>query len=179
MATKKKTSSRKAATVAATQKKPASKKKPAAPKAVARKTAAKPAPARAGKSGLSLSEVSPGLTVNDVHKSLAFYRDVLGFAVGERWEDQGELRGVELGAGKTSFMIGQDDWKKGRHRAKGEGVRLYCTTDQDVDALAARVQASGGTLDHEPREEWGMRAFSLSDLDGYKITIAAKLKPKR
>jgi uncharacterized glyoxalase superfamily protein PhnB len=76
-------------------------------------------------------------------------------------------------------MLGQDDWKKGRDRKKGEGFRIYCTTSQDVDALAKGIVARGGTLDQAPRDqEWGMRDFSLSDPDGFKITIAKELKKR-
>ena len=85
--------------------------------------------------------------------------------------------GVSLQAGGVTFMIGQDDWKKGRNRKKGEGFRLYCTTTQDVDALAKEIQARGGKLDSEPRDQpWGTRDFSLTDPDGFKITIGADKK---
>jgi Glyoxalase/Bleomycin resistance protein/Dioxygenase superfamily. len=56
-----------------------------------------------------MSEASPGLTVNDLEKSLAWYRDVLGFVVEERWEREGKLTGVQRRAGSVTFMIGQDD----------------------------------------------------------------------
>jgi uncharacterized glyoxalase superfamily protein PhnB len=139
---------------------------------------AKAAPAKA--TTLKMSEVGPGLTVNDVEKSLAWYRDVLGFVPGDRWEHEGKLMGVELQAGSVTFMIGQDDWKKGRDRKKGEGFRLYCTTTQDVDALAKKIKERGGTLDHEPLDQsWGMRDFALTDPDGFKITIGADKKKKR
>jgi uncharacterized glyoxalase superfamily protein PhnB len=70
-------------------------------------------------------------------------------------------------------MIGQDDWKKGRDRIKGVGVRFYCSTDQDIDRLAARIKAQGGTLAQEPKDQpWGTRDLSIDDPDGYKITIA-------
>lgn len=127
---------------------------------------------------LRLKEVSPGLTVNDLQKSLTWYCDVLGFEVKNRWERDGQLRGVELSAGETVFMLGQDDWQKGRDRVKGQGVRLYCMTDQNIDEVAARVKAAGGTLAQEPTDhpEWGVRDFSIDDPDGYKITIGADLK---
>lgn len=154
-------------------KKPAAnaRKKSAAPKKKKKSARAK----GGGKSGLSLRSAGVSYTVNDIEASLAFYRDVLGFTAKERWEDQGTLRGVEMSAGKVSFMLGQDDWQQGRDRDKGAGVRIYCTTDQDVDSIAARIKANGGTLAHEPKDEWGMRAFALMDPDGYKITIARKL----
>ena len=60
---------------------------------------------------LNLRSVSPSFTVSDVEKSLAWYRDVLGFTVGERWEEKGALLGVELNAGNVTFMISQDDWR--------------------------------------------------------------------
>lgn len=128
---------------------------------------------------LQLASVGPSLTVNDVEKSLAWYRDVLGFAAGERWEHEGKLMGAELRAGSAFFMIGQDDWKKGRDRKKGEGVRLYCETTQKVDAIAKRFKEKGGILDQEPTDQtWGMRDIALTDPDGYKITIAEQKKKR-
>src|SRR5256884_4647634 len=41
------------------------------------------------------------LTVNELTRSLAWYRDVLRFTVGERWQDGGQLRGVQLKAGRS------------------------------------------------------------------------------
>jgi lactoylglutathione lyase len=137
------------------------------------------APVRARAEALKMSEASPGLTVNDLEKSLAWYRDVLGFVVEERWEQEGKLMGVSLRTGSVTFMISQDDWKKGRDRKKGEGFRLYCTTTQDVDALAKTIQARGGKLDQEPRDQpWGTRDFALTDPDGFKITIGADTKKR-
>ena len=155
--------------------------KKAAPKSSpkkAKKAATKARPA-AAKSALSLNDVSPGITANDLEKSIAWYRDVVGFAIEERWEKDGKLAGVELRAGKAVFMLGQDDWQKGRDRQKGVGFRLYCETTQDVDALAKRIEARGGTLDQQPKDEpWGVRDFSMTDPDGFKITIA-KVTKKR
>jgi uncharacterized glyoxalase superfamily protein PhnB len=119
-----------------------------------------------------LSSVSPALTVDDVERSLGWYRDVLGFSVSDRWERDGRLAGVEMKAGSTVFILVQDDWQKGRDRVKGEGFRLYCETKQDVDRVAQGIKAAGGTLQHEPTDEpWGGRDFALVDPDGFKITI--------
>jgi lactoylglutathione lyase len=173
-------------------KKAASKKTPMktrTTKAAARKLPAKRSASRkvaarkpAGRSGikprhqpesLRLRSASPSLTVGDVQRSLAFYRDVLGFTEKERWQQDGVLRGVEMTAGHVSVWLGQDDWKKGRDRIKGQGFRLYCSTRQDVDALAAQIRARGGTLAEEPTDmSWGGRAFGIVDPDGFAITIA-------
>lgn len=137
---------------------------------------AKTAPAKPrGDSGpLALRSASPSFTVNDLERSLAWYRDVLGFGVEELWKnDDGKVMGVSLKAGNVSFMIGQDDWKKGRDRSKGEGFRIYCETQKNVDDLAKRIKAKGGRLDQGPTDQpWGVRDISLTDPDGFKITIA-------
>ncbi len=154
-----------------------------ASKKTAKKKTARKAPARRAKRATAAPRKSPGAfrldaasasyTVNDIQKSLAWYRDVLGMEVVERWEKDGVLMGVELAAGDVSFMIGQDDWQKGRDRKKGEGFRIYCETRQDVDTIARGIVARGGILDHAPQDEsWGGRDFSLTDPDGFKITIA-------
>ena len=148
------------------------------PQKAARPRASAPA-TRSKSSGLSLRSAAPSFTVDDIDASLAFYRDVLGFAVEKRWEDGGKLMGVEVVAGRVTFMLGQDDWKKGRDREKGQGFRLYCDTAQDIDALAARIREKGGTLAEEPHDqEWGMRALTVDDPDGFRITIAAPLDKK-
>ena len=161
----------------------AKKKSKKAKKAAARKAAskskarpAKKARAAASSSGLALASVSPAMTVNDIHRSLAWYRDVLGFVAGERWEKDGALLGVEMKAGKVAFWLGQDDWQKGRDRRKGEGFRIYCTTTQNVDAIAAGIKARGGKLDSEPADmPWGFRLFRLRDPDGYRFAVASPL----
>ena len=146
----------------------AKKKSPARAKAAPRKSGA-------ANRSLALSEASPSLTVNDLDKSLAWYRDVLGFAVEELWKDDaGKVMGVSLRAGDVAFMIGQDDWKKGRNRKKGEGFRMFCMTKANVDDLAKRFEAKGGRLDQGPTDQpWGVRDISVTDPDGFKITIAA------
>ena len=155
----------------------AARKKKAAKKVVkkkaAKKTAARKIVDRRQPESLRLRQVAISYTVSDVHKSLAWYTDVLGLTVQERWEDKGTLLGAELRAGSVSLMIGQDDFKKGRDRVKGVGVRIYCRTAQDIDQIAHRIKSKGGALDHDPQDEpWGERDFGITDPDGYKITVS-------
>ncbi len=140
------------------------------------KAKAAPAKSRTGNGPLALRSASPSFTVSDLDESVAWYRDVLGFGVEETWKDDGKVVGVSLRAGDVSFMIGQDDWKKGRDRKKGEGFRIYCETKKNVDDLAKRIEAKGGRLDQGPTNQpWGVRDISLTDPDGFKITIARSL----
>src|SRR6476660_2030178 len=74
---------------------------------------------------LRLRSLSPSYTATDLQRSIAFYRDVLGFVVGDEWRQNGTLEGCELHAGAITFMLQQDDFAKGRDRQKGVGTRLY------------------------------------------------------
>ena len=124
---------------------------------------------------LRARSLSVGLTVDDLSKSIAWYRDVVGFVVEEEWKHEGKLMGASLLAGTAHLMLGQDDWAKGRDRKKGVAVRIHLATAQDVDGIAARIKKAGGTLESEPADmPWGARAFSLVDPDGFQLTISSE-----
>ena len=123
---------------------------------------------------LRLRSVSPGITVNDLEASLKWYCDVVGFHLREKFEHEGEVRGAALDAGDQGIMLSQDDWAKGRDRVKGQAIRLYLQTSQDVDEVAAAIKARGGTLASEPSDmPWGARTFDLVDPDGFQLTITS------
>ena len=123
---------------------------------------------------LQATSVSPTLTVNDLQASIKFFEG-LGFAIEERWEDNGVLLGVMLQAGQAAINLSQDDWKKGRDRKKGVGVRLYISTAQNVDQLAAQAKKAGIALDAEPHDTpWGSRAFEVTEPSGFTLTIASE-----
>jgi uncharacterized glyoxalase superfamily protein PhnB len=166
MAARKKATTRKRIVKKAASKRTATRRKPA--RRVLR--------ARRQPESLRLRSAGPSFTVDDIHRSLAFYRDVLGFTVKDRWEEDGALHGVELVAGSVTFWLGQDDWKKGRDRVKGQGFRMYCGTAQDVDTLARQIEARGGTLAEKPTDRpWGGRDFAVVDPDDFRITISSGL----
>lgn len=116
------------------------------------------------------------LTVNDLQKSLAWYRDVIGFIVEQQYEFDGVLRAVRLKAGVVNLLINQDNGAKGWDRKKGEGISLNLTTAQDVDAIAGRIKERGGTLESEPADmPWGARVFRVKDPDGFILAISSEM----
>ncbi len=118
--------------------------------------------------------LSASLTVKDLSKSLAWYHDVLGFAIDRKIEREGKLRAVALKAGDVRLSINQDDGAKGWDRIKGVGFSLQITTDQNVDKIANRIKELGGTLESEPADmPWGARLFRLKDPDGFKLVISS------
>jgi uncharacterized glyoxalase superfamily protein PhnB len=124
---------------------------------------------------MDTTSLVPSFTVDDLQRSIAFY-EALGFGVEERWEDQGTLLGVMLRAGNHRIGLSQDDWKKGRDRKKGVGMRLFIGTP-DVDQVAARAKAAGITLDAEPHDtEWKSRAFEVTDPSGFLLTVSTEMQ---
>ena len=144
-----------------------------ATKKSAAKRSAKPARKVAKTSGLQLNSLAPTLTVDDVHASLKWYTETIGFTVRQRWENEGVLKGVELEAGGVAVYISQEDGALGP-RVKGQGFRLYWYTNKNIDQIANGIKSRGGTLASEPKDEWGVRSFSLVDPTGYKITISSE-----
>ena len=110
---------------------------------------------------LQVSTIVPSFTVDDLQKSIAFY-EALGFTVDERWEDNGTLLGVMLRAGKNQIGLSQDDWKKGRDRKKGVGMRLFLSTTQNVDEIAARAKSAGSSSSRSRTTLSGRAARSRS-----------------
>lgn len=112
------------------------------------------------------------LTVDDFARSLAWYRDVLGFHVQATYNNDAA---AALVAGDIRIILNQDDWKKGK-RIKGQGMCITLDTAQDVDALAERIEQAGGKLDTEPSDKpWGVRSFNVTDPNGFLITISRPL----
>ncbi len=122
---------------------------------------------------LSALSLDASLTVADVRRSLAWYRDVLGFTVEREHERDGTVIAVSLSAGSIRLLLAQDDGAKGRDRQKGEGCSLQITTAQSIDALAARATQAGAVLDTEPTDAWGVRVFRLRDPDGFRLVVAS------
>ena len=124
---------------------------------------------------LQVTSIVPTLTVDDLKKSIEFY-EALGFTVGERWDENGALVGVMMRAGKTQIGLSQDDWKKGRDRKKGVGIRMILETTQNIDDLAARARNARIPVVSEPQDtEWKGRAFVVSDPSGFLLTISSQM----
>lgn len=119
--------------------------------------------------GISLDAA---FTVNDLEKSLAWYRDVVGFTVDQKHEREGKVVAVSLSAGAVRILLAQDDGAKGWDRVKGEGCSVQITTDGDITAIAEGIKARGGTLETELTDTpWGVRIFRLRDPDGFRFTV--------
>jgi catechol 2,3-dioxygenase-like lactoylglutathione lyase family enzyme len=114
----------------------------------------------------------PTFTVDDIERSERFYTQAVGFIVDQRWTKDGQVQGLLLRAGSSRLGLSQDDWSRGRDRKKGVGFSIWCETEQDIDAIAARIKGGGGTLAAGPEDEPGLgRYLTVDDPDGFRLRI--------
>lgn len=132
------------------------------------------------------------LTVKDMAKSIAFYRDVCGFEVKEKWPDTDAPMWANLMLGEQSVMIGPsmnpdssecgghevdaatkaqwkasyDDYQKNK---PGVGVYIYLQVE-NVDAHHDRVVSHGVTNAGNPTSQfYGIRDYWVEDPSGYRL----------
>jgi uncharacterized glyoxalase superfamily protein PhnB len=127
---------------------------------------------------INATNLNCSITCKDLQASIRFYRDGIGFAVGETYENEGKVVAAVVRAGDCRIVLNQDDGKLGWDRIKGQGfyLQINVAAPADVDAAAARVKAAGGKLIDEPADRyWGVRMFQFKDLDGFKLGVSTPL----
>jgi uncharacterized glyoxalase superfamily protein PhnB len=104
--------------------------------------------------------VTPQLPVADVARAQAWYRDVLGCQIAWSW---GDGYGAVFNEDVRIFFSRADRPQPGS---------CVCILVEDADALYAEYRARGVEI-VEPLESkpWGMREFTVKDLDGHFIRI--------
>lgn len=140
------------------------------------------------------------LTCRDTGKSVAFYRDVLGFQVKECWPDEQQPMWANLVRDGQSIMLcgvpatdaeidgcshGSPQrlayWKKlskafNASTSPGVGVHIYIGVD-DVDTTYERFHAKGAKPLLEPTSQfYGIRDFVVADPSGYHLCFYMPIK---
>lgn len=113
---------------------------------------------------MNVRQVVPFLWVTDMHRSLQFYREGLGFEMKLQWVDEGKLRWCWLDLGGASLML--QELRK-PEAPLGKGVSL-CFVCEDAIALY-REFTSRGISCTEPEVGNGMWVTGLNDPDGYRL----------
>ncbi|MBP6442708.1 MAG: VOC family protein [Gemmatimonadales bacterium] len=127
---------------------------------------------------LNATNLGCSITCTDLAASIRFYRDAIGFAVAQQFENEGKVVAAVIVAGNIQIVLNQDDGKLGWDRIKGQGcyLQINVPTYADVDSTAERIKANGGTLLSEPADRpWGARMFQFKDLDGFKLGVSTPL----
>jgi uncharacterized glyoxalase superfamily protein PhnB len=115
--------------------------------------------------------VSRLLAVSDIARSVAFYRDVLGFKDRMIEETDGVATAAEVASGPAVIRIEVGDRAPDstfEYRPRGSAI-LYFQTD-DVAAMHAQVLARGGAPTDMQKVNWlKMRMFEIQDPDGHTL----------
>lgn len=125
-----------------------------------------------------MESLTPLLNVEDLPRSLAFYRDQLGFEVEREFAHEGELVWAQVRSGPALIMLNRSPARVARGRrtdAESYDDAILFLGVADAPALREALVAKG--LDPGPvrREDYGVHEFALRDPDGYELAFTSPL----
>jgi catechol 2,3-dioxygenase-like lactoylglutathione lyase family enzyme len=116
----------------------------------------------------AIHNLTPLLSVADIEQSVAFYCDVLGFRLSDRWAPEGRLAWCRVERGGSALMLQQASEENGPITDRGCGVEFFFLCD-DADALHAEFHSRGLDLKHPKVSFYGMNQLFVKDPDGYQL----------
>ena len=125
------------------------------------------------------ASVTPNLLVRDVKKSTAFYRDVLGFTMGETVPDKEPFVFVWMKRDDVSVFINDitaaaHDYPEATKLPPG-GTAAMIFIITGVDDYYAEVAPKTKVIMPLKTQFYGMREFAVADPDGHIITFAERV----
>ncbi|HEX9614883.1 MAG TPA: VOC family protein [Bacteroidota bacterium] len=127
-----------------------------------------------------IQSMTPNLMVQDVNRSVEFYRDVLGFEVIATVPDSGTLNWAWMKNGTAELMFQTapslgEDIPEFKGKAIGATQTLY-TKVQNVRNLHEQIKDKVTVILGLKKTFYGMEEFTMKDPDGYLITFASEVK---
>jgi uncharacterized glyoxalase superfamily protein PhnB len=120
-------------------------------------------------SPVRLTKSEAVFAVSDVRETIAFFRNVLGFESDWLWGDPPVHGGAAWGKFQVMFS------KRPELAAKIEGHSHYFFVD-DVDSLYERHKSAGANIIRDIQNQpWGVREYTLREINGYHLTFAGAL----
>ena len=125
------------------------------------------------------TSVTPNLLVRDVAKSTAFYRDVLGFTMGETVPDKEPfifvwMKRDEVSVFLNDIKVAEHDYPPAAKMPQGGTATLFFIVS-GVDAYHAQVAPKANVIMPIKTQFYGMREFAVTDPDGHIITFAERV----
>lgn len=136
---------------------------------------------------MTITSATPVLMVDDVGRTVAFYRDVLGFAflVGvvegtretvAQWPAPGPLAFAMMQSGQARLMFQTRssmaaELPRFAETKIGGSLVLYLDCD-DLDGLYARLSEHAPFIKAPHKTFYGTRECSFKDVNGYVLTFA-------
>jgi uncharacterized glyoxalase superfamily protein PhnB len=134
---------------------------------------------------MKFSSVTPNLMVSDVGRSVAFYRDVLGFTMGETVPDAPPFAFAWMRRDGVSVFLNSVESVRSQHRELGSRsiggtATIFIVLEAEdlaggIDALYASAAPGSRVFMELKNQFYGMREFAVEDPDGYVIFFAQRI----
>jgi len=114
-----------------------------------------------------LTSLAPQFLVDDLERTIAYYRDVLGFAFGEPWNGFyaiGQRDGLEL-----HFKQAPKNLAERQHRHANEHLDAAAGVEGIEAFYATCLAHSAKVIKPLTSTAWGTKDFYIEDPDGYII----------
>lgn len=118
------------------------------------------------------------LNVEDVSAAIAFYGELFGFEVIQKFEENNSIRWASLSKDQTQLMLNEHGERSNDRRRLSDShldVFLYIGVT-DLDEVWRRVDQKGYSPSQIEIEDYGLRQFGFRDLDGYEIAVTGPLE---
>ena len=124
---------------------------------------------------MKFADVTPNLVVSNIDRSLAFYRDVLGFSVVTTVPEQPPLAFAWMQRDTVNVFLNSEA-SAGMTTGPGTNILFITLEPGDIatgiDALFAAVKGRAPVEMPVTDQFYGMREFTITDPDGYVVTFA-------
>jgi catechol 2,3-dioxygenase-like lactoylglutathione lyase family enzyme len=125
-----------------------------------------------------LKKLTPNLVVSDIERSLAFYRDVLGFAVAFSVPDKPPFVFVAVHSGPVEIFLNAPEpaiaeYPAFKDRPIGGTLTLFIEV-AGVRRLHDELRARVNVVMPLEKKWYGLTEFAIADPDGYLITFAER-----
>jgi lactoylglutathione lyase len=124
------------------------------------------------------TKLTPNLVVADVERSIAFYREVLGFAVTTTVPDAPPYVFAILASGGVEVFLNAPEAAYAEYpelmtRPLGGTFTMFIETD-DVNGLHESLNDRVRIVMPLEKKWYGVTEFAIADPDGYVITFAQR-----
>ena len=124
----------------------------------------------------TVRELVPLLFVQDIERSMDFYRDGLGFEVASKWEPGGKLAWCRLQRDGSAVMLQQACEEDGPAEGRGRGIGFFFICD-DAGTIHAELSGRGVHLAPPQVAFYGMKQVFVKDPDGYELCFESPIEP--
>ena len=117
--------------------------------------------------------ISTTLAVRNMKQTIEFYKNSLGFEMGMAFPDADNPEYADLSKdGMVIMFILTENIGIGSEEKLGVGVNIYMQIDGDIDEYYNELKNKGVKIVVDIKDEpYGIRDFTVQDIDGYKLTF--------